>query len=125
MTAHEARKRRNKNQVQFAWFMSTNIIPPSDVPTDDEFAESSGAAEFRGRRVVRRKLRNGQDQDQFLSKYRKYFVFLNIHDFKLILGSYPSVENRLMPCAWSDQVSVGTWMTHFVVITRVNIHIYV
>ena len=71
MTAHEARKKKNKTQVQFAWFMSSNVIPPSDVPTDDEFADSSGSADFRGRRVVRRKLRNGQDQDQFLSKSAK------------------------------------------------------
>ena len=69
MTAHEARKKKNKNQVQYAWFMSSNVIPPPDVPTDDEFAATSESAEFRGRRVVRRKLRNGQDQDQFLSKF--------------------------------------------------------
>ena len=69
MVAHEARKKRNKNQVQYAWFMSSNVIPPSDVPTDDEFADTPGSSEFRGRRVIRRKLRNGQDADQVLSMF--------------------------------------------------------
>ena len=72
MVAHEARKKRNKNQVQYAWFMSSNVIPPSDVPTDDEFADTPGSGEFRGRRVIRRKLRNGQDADQVLSMFNNY-----------------------------------------------------
>ena len=76
MVNHEARKKRNKNQVQYAWFMTSNVIPPEDVPTDDEFADTPGSGEFRGRRVVRRKLRNGQDQDAVLSKFSQNILFL-------------------------------------------------
>ena len=70
MVNHEARKKKSKNQVQFAWFMTSNVIPPDDVPSDEEFADTPGTGGFRGRRIVRRKLRNGQDQDHCLSKYR-------------------------------------------------------
>ena len=69
MQGHDSRKKRNRNQVQYAWFMSSNIVPPDDVPTDDECIDAPGISEFRGRRVVRRKLRNSQDQDQVLSKF--------------------------------------------------------
>ena len=79
MVAHEARKKKNKNQTQFAWFMSSNITPPDDVPTDDEFADTPGSLPFRGRRVTRRKLRNGQDQDQFLSKFITFYYIIIIH----------------------------------------------
>lgn len=48
--------------------MTTNVVPPTDVPTDDEFADISGVAEFRGRRVVRRKLRDSRDKDDVLSE---------------------------------------------------------
>ena len=68
MVGHEARKKRNRSQNNFAWFMTTNIVPPSDVPTDDEFVDNANAAEFRGRRVVRRKLRDSRDKDDVLSK---------------------------------------------------------
>ena len=91
MVNHESRKKRNKNQVQFAWFMSSNVIPPDDVPTDDEFADTPGSSGFRGRRIVRRKIRNGQDQDQVLSKFLTFARKKNLgiqpiynHNFRLI-----------------------------------------
>ena len=71
MVGHEARKKRNRSQSNYAWFMTTNVVPPSDVPTDDEFADIAGAMEFRGRKVVRRKLRDSRDKDDVLSKYIK------------------------------------------------------
>ena len=68
MVNHEARKKRNRSVNNYAWFMTTNIVPPTDVPTDDEFADTPGSAEFRGRRVVRRKLRDQRDKDDVLSE---------------------------------------------------------
>ena len=68
MVAHESRKKRNKNQTQYAWFMSSNVVPPDDVPTDDEFNDVAGGNEHRGRKVIRRKCRSDKDADTVLSK---------------------------------------------------------
>lgn len=40
-------------------------------------------------------------------------------DFHL-LGSWPSVENRLLPPYWSDQYNRSNWQGHFVTVTRVS-----
>ena len=86
MVAHESRKKKNKNQVQYAWFMSSNVIPPNDVPTDDEFTDVAGQDVFRGKRVVRRKIRNTRDAETVLSKYRNLtdIVIGNNFNFKVL-----------------------------------------
>ena len=68
MVNHEARKKRVRAQNNYAWFMTSTIVPPDEVDTDDEFADTPGTGEFRGRRVVRRKLRGPEDAETVLSK---------------------------------------------------------
>ena len=68
MVGHEARKKKNRKDTQYAWFMSTTVVPPDEVPTDDEFADCPGGQDFRGRRVVRRKLRGTADAEIVLSE---------------------------------------------------------
>ena len=122
MVAHEARKRRQRGQNNYAWFMSVNVVPPTDVPTDDEFADTPGSNEFRGQRVVRRKLRDQRDHETVLSKfYRTTLMSANYEPVvNCILGSWPAGGERLNQAFWSAQFNSSNWMAHFVVITRVS-----
>ena len=68
--AHETRKARmKKGQRLHAWFMTSTIIPPDDVNTDDEAINDVAARPFKGRRVQRRKIAPAdQDYENFISK---------------------------------------------------------
>ena len=68
--SHENRKARmRKGQRLHAWFMTSCIIPPDDVDTDEEAVNDIAARPFKGRKVIRRKIAPADaEYETFLSK---------------------------------------------------------
>ena len=71
MVNHEARKSRMRKKDRIhSWFMTSVIVPPDDIPTDDEGVNDVAARPFRGRKVIRRKVDpSSQEYENFLSKF--------------------------------------------------------
>ena len=71
-----------KNQRLHAWFMTSVILPPDDVCSEDEAINDVAARPFKGRRVQRRKVAPAdQDYENFLSKYNFYKFELSKFEF--------------------------------------------
>lgn len=70
MVNHEAKKSRMKKGDRLhAWFMTSCIVPPDDIDTDEELNDPA-ARPFKGRRVIRRKVSpSSNDYERFLSKF--------------------------------------------------------
>ena len=77
MVNHEARRSRmRKKDRMHAWFMTSVIVPPDDICTDDEDIAEVAAQPFRGRRVIRRKVAPAsQEYENFLSELKKILFF--------------------------------------------------
>ena len=74
MVNHEAkRSRMKKGERLHAWFMTSIIVPPDDIDTDDELNDPA-ARPFKGRRVIRRKVSpSSNEYERFISKFLKFF----------------------------------------------------
>ena len=70
MVNHEARRSRlRKKDRMHAWFMTSVIVPPDEVGTDDEDINEVAARPYTGRRVIRRKVAPAsQEYENFLSE---------------------------------------------------------